>query len=148
MATLDPYEKAKVKVNDLKSQPIESENQNFWYQRGERLADLGCYEEALVNFEKAIAQTPQYCAAWVFRGVMQIHLKQYEEALNSCNKALEIQPDDREAWTFRGAALYYLDRYQEAYDSYDRATGNQPRSRWRKLWHSLTGWKQTNSLPT
>lgn len=94
-----------------------------WYNRGDAFANLGCYENALACFNKAVEVQPRDHAAWVFRGVVLIHLNCYEEALASCEQALEIQPDSKEAWVFRGAALHYLGRYKQAYASYDEALG-------------------------
>lgn len=136
MASLDHYKKAFGTSDTIGRQ---SGNHNAWYNRGEALANLGCYEEALASFDKAVEIQPDEYAAWVFRGVVLIHLNLYEEALSSCNKALEIQPDDREAWTFRGAALSHLGRYEEAYRSYDKALGIEEKSVCTKLKQRLMG---------
>lgn len=114
---------------------MNGKNSKDWYDRGDKLANLGQYPEALDSFNQAIELQPDYQEAWVFRGVVLIHLQRYQEALSSCNQALEIKPNDSEAWTFRGAALYNLGRKQEAYLSYEKALGKKEPSPWRiKVW--------------
>jgi tetratricopeptide (TPR) repeat protein len=104
-----------------------------WYRRGEALANLGNYDQALDCFNRAVEIQPSHHAAWIFRGVVLIHLLRYEEALASCNRAIEVAPRDPEAWIFRGVALQRLSRYPEAYASYDRALGIRRQSIWHKL---------------
>lgn len=105
------------------------------YSRGEALANMGRYLEALEHFERALALEPDRDKAWTFRGVVLIHLDRHEEALESCDRALSLNPNDSEAWTFRGVALQRLNYYREAYASYDRALGIQRRSIWQRLLH-------------
>lgn len=109
------------------------------YKKGEQLADLGNYAQALTCFEQAIAIQPQSVAAWVFRGVVLIHLERYKEALASCDRALSILPTDRQAWLFRGAALNHLGWYKQSYISYDKALGIQRQSLGQKLTQIFKG---------
>jgi len=109
------------------------EGSAVWLARGDALARLGRYTEALTSFDESLKVDSKNCAAWVFRGVVLIHLERYEEALSSCDRALEIQPTHSEAWIFRGAALHRLGRYQEAYACYDKALGVERRSPWQEL---------------
>lgn len=113
----------------------------LWYQRGDALAQLQRYEEALASFDRAIAYQPDYVVAWTFRAVILIYLGRYAEALSSCEQALTLQPGDREAWIFRGVALHRLGDYRHAYLSYEQAlqdetSSSQPQG-W--LWW-LTQW--------
>lgn len=118
-----------------------------WYNQGDTLANLGCYEEALVSFNQALEIQPDDHAAWVFRGVVLIHLGRYSEALASCEKALAIQPNDKQAWIFRGAALHYLGQYKRAYTSYDKALGIQRQSGWQKLTQIFKGLSKFVNCP-
>lgn len=123
---------------------------NDWLDRGNNLANSGCYEEALVSLDKAVATAPKNISAWVMRGVVLIHLNRYLEAVSSCDRALEIDRDDKQAWLFRGAALNHLGRYNECYTSYDKSLGieRQPlRQRLslllKALWHNFSTAKAT-----
>lgn len=104
-----------------------------WYNKGDALANLGRYEEALACFDQALAIQPDAHAAWVFRGVVLVQLARYSWALASCEKALAINPNDKQAWIVRGAALNYLGQYKQAYASYDKALGVERQPRWQKL---------------
>jgi len=96
---------------------------NVWFEKGNELANLGSYTEALVQIDQAVSFQIDNNAAWVLRAVVLIHLQRYTEALASCDRALEIDNSDRQAWLFRGAALNYLGRYKDCYASYDKVMG-------------------------
>lgn len=115
----------------------QTDSSAVWYARGDALARLERYTEALTSFDKALEIDSSNAATWVFRGVVLIHLGRYQEALLNCDKALEIQPTHSEAWIFRGATLHHLDRYQEAYDCYDKALGIKRRSPQHRLVQAL-----------
>lgn len=101
----------------------------IFYQRGESLANLSHYGEALIAFDQAIlvygrertVSDMRVVATWVFRAVVLIHLHHYDDALESCDRALALDPKHVEAWVFRGVALNYLGHYQESYASYAKA---------------------------
>lgn len=121
----------------------QSINTNEWFVIGNDQANLGNYEQALVNLNKAVAIQPQSNAAWVLRGVVLIHLDRYQEALDSCDRALEIDSSDSQAWLFRGAALNHLGRYKECYNSYDKSLGIERQTlrqklsiKFKALWHN------------
>jgi tetratricopeptide (TPR) repeat protein len=120
-----------------KALATQADDNAVWVARGDALARLGRYTEALACFDQALEIDSSDDAAWVFRGVVLIHLARYQEALLSCDRALRVQPNQSEAWIFKGAALYYLDRYQEAYVCYDRALGVQRRSPWQPFVQAL-----------
>ena len=109
------------------------------YNRGNALANEGCYSEALASFDQALAIQPYDHAAWIFRAVVLIQLNRYSEALASCETALAIQPHNQQAWICRGAALHYLGHYKQSYASYDQALGIQQQSGWQKLTQMLKG---------
>lgn len=107
-----------------------------WLRRGEMLANLGLYHEALESFNQAIATNPNSAEAWVFQGVLRLHLDQPQTALECCDRALAIDSNNREAWAFRGVALTRLGHCKLAYASYSQAT-NLPQQHW---WQRLVGW--------
>jgi len=106
------------------------------YSRGEALANIGCYSEALAHFDRVLKFLPHHSKAWTFRSAVLLHLGRDQEALESCDRALSVNQNDPEAWTFRGVALQRLRQYREAYASYDRALGIQRQS----FWRCLSGW--------
>ncbi|MFQ5884781.1 MAG: tetratricopeptide repeat protein, partial [Thermoplasmata archaeon] len=62
---------------------------------------LGRFEDAVINFDKAIDLDEKYSEAWYNRGLALEALKRYEEAVGSYDRALKINPQDRMAWYSR-----------------------------------------------
>ncbi|MDZ8050599.1 MAG: tetratricopeptide repeat protein [Aulosira sp. ZfuVER01] len=85
------------------------------------LYELGEYEEALANHEKALAIKDDFPEIWNKRGAVLLKLQRYEEALASFEKALAIKDDYPAAWSNRGYALANLERYEEALANFDKA---------------------------
>ncbi|NJL22035.1 MAG: tetratricopeptide repeat protein [Leptolyngbyaceae cyanobacterium SM1_3_5] len=61
------------------------------YSRGEALANMGRYLEALDHFDRALALMSDHCKTWTFRGVALQRLNHYREAYASYDRALGIQ---------------------------------------------------------
>ncbi|WP_009630745.1 tetratricopeptide repeat protein [Synechocystis sp. PCC 7509] len=130
-------------ISNFNETANQSTDPDIWLVKGNDLANLGDYEEALSSFNKVVAIQPQNTTAWVQRSVVLIHLNRYLEAVDSCDRALEIDDSDRQAWLFRGAALNHLGRYKECYASYDKSLGIEQQTLRQKLsfklksiWHN------------
>ncbi|WP_370623320.1 tetratricopeptide repeat protein [cf. Phormidesmis sp. LEGE 11477] len=74
--------------------------------RGRTYRQLGRYEEALEDLNKAIEIDSEYAFAIASRGETYRQLGRYEEALEDLNKAIEI--DDEYDWVYYDIALTYL----------------------------------------
>ncbi|MBI2433373.1 MAG: tetratricopeptide repeat protein, partial [Candidatus Hydrogenedentes bacterium] len=80
----------------------------------------GFFEEAVEEYEKYLAASPQAPAAgvaWYRLGEAAYAAKQYEKALEALTKAAELAPDDetkQHASLSRGEVLYFLKRHPEA----------------------------------
>jgi tetratricopeptide (TPR) repeat protein len=108
-------------------------NAQDWFRQGYCLADrgyynptLGCYEEALKFYNKAIELNPNEVLAWCYRGVALGHLGHLDEALASCDKAIELNPKEALVWRGRGWVLSKLRRWNEALASYEKAIELDP----------------------
>ena len=101
----------------------------IWYLRGDALANLGRYAEAIDSFAQTLRHCPDAKEALIFQAVCWIHQEYPEAALSCCDRALAIAPDYEQGWLFRGVALHRLGRYRDAYASYDRAL-HQERLSW------------------
>ena len=110
-----------------------SDSASIWYLRGDALAHLGRYGEAIDSFTQTLRYCPHAKLALAFQAVCWIHLTDYERALACCDRALDIDSAHAQAWIFRGVALHRLGRYREAYRCYDRATANDARPWWQRL---------------
>lgn len=109
------------------SNPITNEGNlndpQFWYDRGEQLACLGDYEQALNCYDKSLNLQPENRQAWIQYGCVLTHLDRYAEALIGFEAALALDPEDETALLFKGVALHHLGKYEQAYLIYDRTRG-------------------------
>ena len=81
-------------------------------------AACGFSEQALADFDAALALAPGHPGASYNRGVALIKLGRYEEAVSANDAALAAKPGHLTAWLNRGKALAQLNRYDEALASY------------------------------
>ncbi|MBD2577502.1 tetratricopeptide repeat protein [Oscillatoria sp. FACHB-1406] len=95
----------------------------YWYARGEELASLGQYEQALNCYDKSLNLQPDNIQAWIQYGCILTQLDRYAEALIGFEAALALDPRDETALLFKGVALHQLGDYEQAYLVYDRAEG-------------------------
>jgi tetratricopeptide (TPR) repeat protein len=79
-----------------------------YFNEGEQFFAAGKYEEAIVNYNKAIELDPQYAVAYYNRGNAYHKLGQDVEAIVNYNKAIELNPKDAAAYYNRGVAYAIL----------------------------------------
>lgn len=97
-----------------------------WREEGFYLRYVGCFEEALAAFNKALEIDSGDANAWFGRGNTLRSLRRYEESVTSYDKAIDILPKYAAAWGNRGHVLNELGRYQEALESLDKALVLEP----------------------
>lgn len=95
-------------------------------ERGKALQKLHRYDEALANYDQAIALDPGAADAFNDRGTVLQSLQRYDEALASHERAATLRPDYAGAYYNQGTALLNLGRYEEALARYDRAISLDP----------------------
>ena len=66
--------------------------------------DLGRYEEAIADYDKAIGLDPKYAPAYNNRGNAYYDLGQYEEAIADYDRAIALNPEYADAYTNKGLA--------------------------------------------
>jgi len=110
-----------------------------WYNKGVCLGSLGCHEEAIHCYDKALELDPRDAPTWTNKGNSLNSLGRYEEAIHCYDKALELDPHDVIAWTNKGNSLTSLGRYEEALGFFDKALALDP--------HNVNAWtNKGNSL--
>ena len=79
------------------------------------------YEEALADFDRAIAIDEKYTWAIAHRGQTYGAMQRYEEALADFDRAIVL--DEKSAWVIAGRGLVYLllKRYEEALADFNQA---------------------------
>jgi tetratricopeptide (TPR) repeat protein len=97
-----------------------------YYKRGEINFLLGQLQQALADFQAAIAIDPNYTDAHLSLGNTFFKLKSYEQAIASYSRVLELTPDRDIAAFRRGRSHYILKEYPEALRDFSYAIDLQP----------------------
>jgi tetratricopeptide (TPR) repeat protein len=91
---------------------------------------IGRYQEALADFDRAIALDEKYSWAIASRGRTYRLMGRYQEALADFDRAIAL--DEKLAWVIanRGEAYRLMKRYQEALADFDRAIALDEKDAW------------------
>jgi tetratricopeptide (TPR) repeat protein len=108
-------------TNLSENPPEESQDINYWFDRGLGQVKLGALEDALFCWDKVIELEPNFFQAWHNRGSSLAELGRFEEAIASFDQALTLNPDDPQLWHDRGKAYYQLERWSEALENWQKA---------------------------
>jgi predicted O-linked N-acetylglucosamine transferase (SPINDLY family) len=106
-----------------------------WLGRGNALAAMQRFDEAVASFQKAVALKPGLAGAWL--GHLLSNLRRFEEALAAYDKALALGPRSVESWLGRCHSLVQLGRYGEALAAHDKSLAIEPGSAAAWLGHLL-----------
>ena len=106
-------------------QPVPTEKQllsaETYNNRGEMMASMELYYEAIVEYNKAIRLNPDFALAYSNRGAAKNELGRYEEGIADCDRAIRLDPRLAIAYNNRGFAKNQLEQYGEAIVDYDQA---------------------------
>jgi len=93
---------------------------------GNLLAAQNRRDEALANYDRALAARPDFFEALFNRANLLLELKRPEEALQGYDRVLALRPDFPGGWNNRGTALRNLQRLEQALASFSRAVALVP----------------------
>jgi tetratricopeptide (TPR) repeat protein len=116
---------------ELMSQAINAHPQHAvaYVNRGAVLQDLGLWQQALDDYDSALARQPGQpgeADSHNHRGHVLKELKRYPEALESFDRAITLEPGRSVFYNNRGIALRLLGHYQRALAAFDQALALQP----------------------
>ena len=92
-------------ISENSSQPQQPETQNASdnssnalspqeaFDNGNKYAKREMFDEAIVEFTKAIELNPNYALAYSNRATAYIRQKNYTQAITDCDRAIQINPD-------------------------------------------------------
>ena len=86
------------------------------FRYGELARNAKSWDEAIVQYTKAIELDPTYGPAYFSRGQVYYHKLQYDKAIIDFSRAIEIEPSEPKYYFNRGKSYYQSDNY---------TTGNQ-----------------------
>jgi len=92
---------------------------NAWYNKKD-------YDNALVDYNKAIEINPNYELAFYNRGFAWIAKQDYNRAIADFNKVIEINPNSASAYVSRGSIRRALKEYNTAIVDYNNAIEIDP----------------------
>ena len=110
--------------------PLSQGNQTIsaetYFLRGNACYNLGLYDLAIANYDKAIQLEPNDAHAYNNRGVSKKNLGQHFAAISDYNKAIQLKPTLAEAYINRGNVKADLGQHFAAISDYDKAIQLKP----------------------
>jgi len=97
------------------------EHARAYINRGAAYAELGKYDKAIEDLNKAIKLNKDFAYAYYNRGNAYVKLNRYDKAIKDYNKAIELNPDDAEAYGNRGLVYVILGEHDRAREDMLRA---------------------------
>ncbi len=98
----------------------------FYSNRGIAKRQLGRYEEAIRDYDKAIELNQDHATAYNNRGMTYGMMERYEDAINDFDRAIELDPNMWEAYDGRALTNRKLGSYKEAFRDRKRALEINP----------------------
>jgi tetratricopeptide (TPR) repeat protein/S1-C subfamily serine protease len=107
---------------------IRKQPQAYAYNnRGTAKSELGNEQEAILDYDRAIALNPKFALAYYGRGTAKSALGNKQEAILDYDRAISLNPKDAKAYNNRGNAKSALGNKQEAIADFDRAISLNPK---------------------
>jgi tetratricopeptide (TPR) repeat protein len=97
------------------------------YEKGIKLGEKQQFDKALISFNRAIEQFPEYFQAFTQRGHLRVSMGQIEEAEKDFDQALELNPQYEPALRGTGICKIREGKYAEALRDLDQAVTKEPR---------------------
>lgn len=97
-----------------KSSRLNPKNFHVYGNMARVLTDLRRYDEAVLNYNKALLTNPNFLEALLGRGNAYSELSRYDEAIADYDRALFLAPDFALAFCNKGKALYELRKFEDA----------------------------------
>ncbi|MDR0829278.1 MAG: tetratricopeptide repeat protein [Prevotellaceae bacterium] len=114
--------------------PHNPNNDKMYFAIGCLYLDGQKFEEAVENFDKAVAINIDYKDAWYFRGIALMQDEKLDDAIKSFDHALIIDPEDKDCLFNKALAMSEVARCEDAIGSFDKALAIDPNDA--KIWNS------------
>jgi tetratricopeptide (TPR) repeat protein len=114
--------------NPSRKQDCQHRYGQTYFVRGTAKYQARQYQDAIADYDRAIAINPQHANAYVGRGTAKYGLGKYQAAIPDHDRAIEIDPEYATAYNNRGLAKYSLGQNQAAINDYDRAIEIDPQA--------------------
>ncbi len=95
-------------------------------------------EQAISDFNRALALNPVYARAYGRRGLAYRYLKDYQHAMSDYDRAIELNPQDTWSYERRGRMYRKLGNYWRALEDFDRIVDLDSTYVWAYLHRGIT----------
>ena len=112
----------------LSTQAANAQSAELFLKRGYAKFEKGDYQDAIVDYNKAIVINPQLAIAYAMRGFSKVALGDNKGTINDFNRALEIEPKMFLAYYGRGILKVKFGDYQGAIVDYSKAIELNPQN--------------------
>ena len=93
----------------------------IYYNRGTELGKLKRYDEAIADFNKAIAENPYFGQQFSNRAATYYYMGKYPEALRDYNRAIAVQPDNPKSYYGRALTYRALSDFELAQQDFQKS---------------------------
>lgn len=105
---------------------LDKNNVGAYNNRGALKVDLGNFEGAMQDLNKAIDLTRNDCSPYVNRANLKRKLEDYNGAMKDFNKAIELNPTESELYNYRGILKTKLEDINGAIEDFNKAIELSP----------------------
>jgi tetratricopeptide (TPR) repeat protein len=103
-----------------------SREAEVYNNRGFDYCETGQYDQAILDFSKAIEINPRLAHAYNNRGAAYLYKAQYDQAILDLSKAIEINPRLARAYSNRGWAYIKKWQYDQAISDFNKTIEIDP----------------------
>ncbi len=105
---------------------LKADNEEDYYNRGVESYKKGKYDEAIAEFDQALAKKPRYADAYAARGAAWYRKGKYDKALGDQAQALRLNPNIVAAYNNRGLAWTAKGQYDKAIADFTQGLAINP----------------------
>jgi len=106
-------------VNTKRREDKTLRDSRAYNKRGMAHVSMRNYEQAVIDYTKAIELDPNYVEPYHNRSIVHLLMDNYGQALLDCNKAIELAPDFVPAYINRGITHTGLRQYELGIEDYN-----------------------------
>jgi tetratricopeptide (TPR) repeat protein len=123
-----PYAKLELRaIDEVEKGKIKKETALLVFQ-GKQLATQKKWDEAIVLYNKAVKENPNYAYAFVSRGIAYMSQGNLDKAISNYSEAISVYPQFTEAYQNRGVLYEYRGQFNKAIVDFDTAISAEPLS--------------------